>query len=297
MHACGHDGHMATLLGTAAILNEIAAELPVCVKLLWQPAEEGGAGADRLVAAGVLDGRIGPPVRAIFGLHGYPGMQVGQVATRPGPLMAATDNYRIAFIGKGCHGAFPHTGVDPIVAAAEAVVNLQQVASRDIDPAESVVVTVGMIHGGTAVNIIPDEAVIEGTARTLTEPLRKQVQSAIRRRCEGIAAACGCRLDFAWTEGYAPTVNDPAMADYVARIARAALGPAMYANVPKPHMGGEDFSAYLLKVPGCFFFIGTAPQGAASYPALHNDRYNFTDEALAVGMRMFVELIMGAGSL
>src|SRR5262249_38098512 len=124
MHACGHDGHIATLVGVASILKSIQNDLPVCVKLLWQPAEEGGGGAEKLVAAGVLDGRIGPKVTAIFGLHGWPGLKVGLIATKPGPLLAATGNFIATFTGTGCHGAFPHLGRDPIVTAAEAVVNL-----------------------------------------------------------------------------------------------------------------------------------------------------------------------------
>src|SRR5205807_8276819 len=155
MHACGHDGHTATLLGVAAILKSIEPKLPVCVKFVWQPAEEGGGGGGRLVEAGVLDGRIGPRVTAIFGLHGWPGLKVGLVATKPGPLLAATDNFIATFIGRGCHGAFPHLGRDPIVTACEAVLNVQQAVTRDMDPVDPAVVTVGLFNAGTAVNIIP----------------------------------------------------------------------------------------------------------------------------------------------
>src|SRR5215208_796969 len=180
MHACGHDGHTATLVGVASVLKSMECELPVCVKLLWQPAEEGGGGAEKLVAAGVLDGRIGPEVAAIFGLHGWPGLKVGTVATKPGELLAATDQFYATFVGRGCHGAFPHTGTDPIVTACEAVVNLQQFVSREMDPTEPAVVTAGKIIAGTATNVIPDTATIEGTARTLTATSRKKIGAAIR---------------------------------------------------------------------------------------------------------------------
>src|SRR3954468_15248814 len=216
MHACGHDGHTATLLGVAAALKSMGDDLPVCVKLIWQPAEEGGGGAERLVEEGVLDGTLGPKVDAIFGLHGWPGLPVGVVATKPGPLLAATDTFTATFVGRGCHGAYPHLGLDPIVTASEAVLNLQQFVSREIDPTEPAVVTVGKFHAGTATNVIPDTATIEGTARTLSGPARKLIARSVERRCFGIAEANDCDLRFDWVEGYPPTVNDATMAAYVA---------------------------------------------------------------------------------
>ena len=292
MHACGHDGHTATLLGVAAILKSIESELRVCVKLLWQPAEEGGGGGGRMVEAGVLDGRIGPKVDAIFGLHGWPGLKVGLVATKPGALLAATDNFIATFIGRGCHGAFPHLGHDPIVCACEAVLNLQQVVSRDFDPIEPAVITVGLFNAGTAVNIIPDTATIEATVRTLTPSGRKRMAELVERRVRGIAAANGCEVDLKWIEGYPPTVNDPAMYEYVAKIARQTFGPQRFYPVGGASMGGEDFAYYLEKVPGCFFLVGVEPMEAPSYPSLHSDRYDFTDAAMSVGMRMFLELVL-----
>lgn len=291
MHACGHDGHISTLVGTAAILKPVADSLPVCVKLIWQPAEEGGGGAEVLCDAGVLDGRIGPKVSAVFGLHGWPGLPVGSISTRPGPLLAATDTFSIAFIGKGCHGAFPHLGRDPIVAACEAVVNLQQFVSRDLDPTEPAVITVGQFNAGTATNIIPDRARIEGTARTLSEGARKLIQASIRRRCAGIAAAAGCEVEFSWEDGYPPTINDARMAEYVGRIARQALGPERFVLAARPAMGGEDFAYYLERVPGCFFLVGVRPADLVEHPPLHSDLFDFNDASLAIGMRMFVELV------
>lgn len=295
MHACGHDGHIATLLGVAEVLKSIEAELPVCVKLVWQPAEEGGGGAGRLIEAGVLDGRLGPKVEAIFGLHGWPGLKVGTVATKPGALLAATDNFSVTFHGAGCHGAFPHLGRDPILTACEAVVSLQAFVSREMDPTDSAVVTVGKVHAGTATNVIPDVATIEGTARTLTPDARRAVALALERRCAGVAAANGCTALFEWHKGYPPTVNDPAMADYVARVARQSLSADRFLPVARPSMGGEDFAYYLEKIPGCFFLIGVVPEDRDVYPPLHSDRYDFTDAAMATGMRMFVELVRNYG--
>lgn len=292
MHACGHDGHSAGLVGTAAVLKEIEPKLRVCVKLIWQPAEEGGAGADRLINAGVLDGRVGPKASAIFGLHGWPGLKIGLVAGKGGELLAGMDNFDVTFTGRGSHGGYPHLGRDPIVAAAEAVVNLQQIVAREVDPTDSVVITVGKIEGGTAVNVIPDDARFSGTARTLNEKSRACVQQSILRRCAGIAAAHDCRISFDWKDGYPPLVNDTKMADFVAQTARAALGADRFIPVAKPSMGAEDFAFYLRKVPGCFFMLGVEPADRSEYPGLHSDRYDFPDDALEVAMRMFVELAL-----
>jgi amidohydrolase len=294
MHACGHDGHTATLLGVAAILKRLAdaGALNCCVKLMWQPAVEGGGGAEKLVAAGALNGRIGPKVSAVFGLHGWPGLKVGTIATRPGALLAATDTWQATFIGKGCHAAFPHSGIDPIVVACDAVTSLQQFVAREVNPVEPAVITVGRIQGGTASNVIPDAVEIEGTARTLTPTLRAKIRESIERRCRAAALAGRCELKFEWWDGYPPTVNDPAMTEYVAATARATFGVDRFYLAPFPSMGGEDFAYYLEKVPGCFFLVGVEPADAtAAHPPLHSDRYDFTDAALAVGMRMFVELV------
>lgn len=290
MHACGHDGHSATLMATATVLKSIAGELPVCVKLLWQPAEEGGGGGKRLVDAGVLDGRIGPKVSAVFGLHGWPGIKVGTVASKPGVLLAATDSFKATFVGRGGHGAYPHLGRDPIVTACEAVVNLQQFVSRELDPTDCAVVTVGIFHAGTATNVIPDRATIEGTARTITLQARQAIRRSIKRRCAGVAAANDCQLEFTWIDGYPATVNDPEMADFVAKTAKKVLGADCYLPVAKPSMGGEDFAYYLEKVPGCFFLLGVEPMERNEYPSLHTDLYDFSDDAIAVGMKMFLEI-------
>jgi amidohydrolase len=289
MHACGHDGHSAILVGVAGVLDSIKNDLSVCVKLIWQPAEEGGGGAEHLVRGGILDARVGPKVRAIFGLHGWPNLPVGSVCTREGAIMAATDNFKITFIGKGCHGAFPHTGIDPIVAASEAVLNLQQAITRDLDPTEPAVVTVSMFNAGTATNIIPDRAVLEGTLRTLSDSARNLLKQAIDRRCNGIAAAAHCTTDIQWIDGYPATVNDPAQTQYVARVARETFGADRFIPAGRSSMGGEDFSYYGRKVPACFFLIGLENQGRP-HPSLHSNQFDFTDAAIPVGMRMFVNI-------
>ena len=196
----------------------------------------------------------------------------------------------MSFTGRGCHGAYPHLGQDPIVTACEAVLSLQQFVSREVDPTEPAVLTVGQVRAGTADNIIPDTATIDGTVRTLSEAVRRQARAGAGAPVPGIAAAGDCRAEFEWIDGYPPTMNDPAMTEYVARVATATLGADRFFPVARPSMGGEDFAYYLEKVPGCFFFVGREPPDRDGYPPLHSDRYDFTDEALAVGMRMFVEL-------
>lgn len=295
MHACGHDGHMATLIGTAERLTQLAGEIGVCVKLIFQPAEEGGGGASRLVEAGVLDGRLGPKVERIFGLHGWPGLKVGTVATKAGAILASTDNFQAVFVGRGCHGAYPHWGRDPITTAAEAVVSLQKFVSRELDPTDSAVITVGKFHAGTATNIIPDEATIEATVRTILAKTRQQARDAIERRCRGIADANDCELRFVWIEGYPATINDAAMADVVGQVARETVGTEGFVPIMHSSLGGEDFAYYLQKVPGCFFFVGVEPAERNGYPSLHSDRFDFTDAALEVGIAMFVNLVKHFG--
>jgi len=295
MHACGHDGHTTILLGVASVLKSIEAELDVCVKLLWQPAEEGGAGAEVMCNAGVLDGRIGPKVQAIFGLHGWPGIPLGVVSTRPGPLMAATDYFEATFTSHGGHAAFPHLSPDPIATAATAVLDLQQVVSRETDPTEPAVVSVTRINAGTADNIIPPACTISGTVRTLSGAMRTRAHDAIQRRCEGIASANRCGLEFQWEDGYPPVINDPQMADYLSRVAQDVFGPGQFLPAARPVMGGEDFAYYLEHVPGCFCMIGVEPPGAKDYPGLHSDRYDFNDAALPVGIRLLSELAVRYG--
>ena len=295
MHACGHDGHAANLLAVAAALVKEADDLPCCVKLVWQPAEEGGGGGRRLCEAGVLDEteQFGPKVAAAFGLHGWPMLPVGVVSTRPGPLLAATDTFEATIRGVGGHAAFPHFTTDPIAAACAAVADLQQIVGRETDPTDSVVVSVTRFHAGTANNVIPDAATLGGTVRTLTPETRVAARNALERRLRFAAEAGRCESVFTWNEGYPPTVNDPAMADLVREVAGDRFVPAA-----RPAMGGEDFSYYLERVPGCFFLIGLLPEGRDDYPALHTDGFDFTDAALETGVSTMLGIArrFGAGS-
>lgn len=291
MHACGHDGHTANLLGLARVLSKV--ERPRPVTLVFQPAEEGGGGGRLMCEEGVLDGRVlGPAVGEIYGLHGWPQYPVGVVGTRPGPLLAATDNFVVTLRGVQSHAAYPQVSADPIVAAAQCITALQTIASRNVGPLESIVVTVATIQAGTARNIIPQTSKFVGTMRTLTPEVRALGKKRFYEIVEGIAAAMGCRALIEWEEGYPVTRNDAGATERFFEVARGALGGDRVAVVPEPTMGGEDFSYYGQHVPACFFVLGVRPTGVSSYPSLHQPEYDFNDDALATGVEMMARLAL-----
>lgn len=292
MHACGHDGHSAALLGATQVLKALEHDLPVSLKLIFQPAEESGGGAERLVKAGVCDGRIGPRPEVIFGLHGWPGLELNKISTRHGAILAAMDNFLISIHGRGAHGAYPHLSRDPIAAAAEAILSLQQIVSREIDPIDPAVLTIGHISAGSANNIIPAKAFFGGTVRTLSSTTRHRMREAVYRRVEGVCRAHDLHFDMEWIDGYPPTVNDPAVADYVRKKVADAFGDDVFIPSAAATMGGEDFAYYLEQIPGCFILVGLCPP-ETQYPSLHNPRFDFNDEALPQAIRLLVELAVG----
>lgn len=295
MHACGHDGHTAILIGAGRVLASLAREgaLRRDVILLFQPAEEGGGGGRLLVEEGCLDGGIiGPAVERVFGLHGWPWLPLGSVGIRQGVFFAASDRFAITVRGRGTHAAWPHDGRDPVLAASAIVMALQQIPARDRDPAEPVVVTACTFHAGTATNVIPPLAQVGGTIRTVCERTRRMVHARMAEVVAGIASAHGCTADCVIDDGFPMLRNDP-LACEDARRAVAACRPTMSAvELAHPVMGGEDFSYYAQRVPSCFVALGLQPQGSAPMPVLHADTFDFNDAAIAPGVTLMTQLAL-----
>ncbi|MYN14935.1 amidohydrolase [Pusillimonas sp. TS35] len=292
MHACGHDGHTAMLLAAARHLAQHR-DFDGTVYVIFQPAEEGFKGAKAMIDDGLFE-RF--PMDAVFGMHNWPGMAAGQFGLRAGPIMASSNTFDIRIIGRGAHGGMPHLGADPVIAAAQLALSLQTIVSRNINPIDPAVLSITQIHAGSADNVIPRDAILRGTVRTLSEDVLDLIERRMRETAESAAKALECSVEFNFERKYPPTVNHSDETAFCAKVMRSIVGDENVFDDVRPTMGAEDF-AYMLKVkPGCYVWIGNGDgdhrsHGHGAGPCmLHNGSYDFNDELIPLGATYWVEL-------
>lgn len=284
MHACGHDGHIATLLGAAAVLSE-KRDFFGTIFLIFQPAEETGGGGRVMIEEGLLDRY---PLDEVYSLHNWPGLEVGQFSIRSGAVMAASDSFDITLHGTGCHAAMPNQGRDPIVAGAQIIAGLQSAISRRTSPTDAAVVSITQFHAGDTYNVVPGTAHLAGTLRSLNEGKRQELRADLDIIVHNIAKASDITAEIALHEGYPVACNTVNQADFAAQAAQAVSALPVLRDLP-PSMGCEDFSYLLNKVPGCYVWLGSGSSGANH--RLHNTGFDFNDALIPVGIRFWTELV------
>lgn len=286
MHACGHDGHTANLLGTAIVLQKLRGSFAGTVKFFFQPAEETLYGAERMLKCGILDN---PAVDKVIALHCAVDVPIGSIGIYPGPFMASADMFKVRMVGAGTHAASPFRGTDALSAAAQAALSLQMIVAREIDANDRAVLSVCQIHGGDAFNVVPGEVSLAGSVRTHRPEIREKIAARVKSICESVAESYRCEAEVEYRLGLPATVNDESVVEEIAQAGEKAIGADKVIRLQAPMMGSEDFSLFTQRVPGAIFRVGAAGDTPVS---LHNPCFDFPDAALEVGMSVFVQYVL-----